>query len=1020
VGAVGALTFTLMLGGISNAAAYTPKPAPDAGQFSSLKLLAGSATKQVTVVVQLADDPVTVQAANAPNELTASQKQVIRDSLSARQMPLETRIRNFGGQVLGTYQTVYNGVKVRIAQGKLDAIRALPGVIGVHTLALFTPDNVNSIPFVGAPAVWNGLNGMHGEGVKVAIIDTGIDYTHANFGGPGTAAAYQAAFATDTLPADPSMFGPNAPRVKGGTDLVGDDYNADPTSAAFQPIPHPDPNPLDCDGHGSHVAGSLGGDGVLANGKTYTGPYNANTVASNSWTIGPGVAPKVDLYSVRVFGCTGSTDEVIDAIEWAVNNGMNVINMSLGSTYGTADDPDAVAASNAAKAGVIVVAAAGNEGMSPYVAGDPATGNGVISVAAVDANQSFPGATIALSGGGSVTAQDSNGIEPANGTAYTIKVIKDNPATPQDESLGCDPADFGTVDSHTIAVVERGTCARVAKAIFGQQAGAGAVLMINNDTGLPPYEGKITSDPDTGTPYTVTIPFFGVAGPVDDTTSDGAMIAAADGQTATITATTISNPGYRAVVDFSSSGPRTGDSWLKPDIAAPGVSVTSTASGTGNQGTIESGTSMASPIVAGIAALVRQAHPNWQDASLWKAAIVNTANAALVTDYDPSSAGAGLAQASAATETTVVARGPGNVPEVNFGFAELSGDYVKSLPLSVRNLGSRSVTFAVTSQKPSGSRHTVTVAKTLTVPANSTRTLTVTLHVTAATAGDSTTFNDAAGLIALTPQHGGNDGVALHVPYYFVPQTTSNITTTSTYNPSTTSVNATITNTGATTGIADTFVWGLSGNQFGDPGADIRAAGVTTDQADGLVVFALSTWRRWSNPAENEYDIFVDVNGDGVDDYLVTVQDNGFLTTGTPDGQAIVAVVNLATGDADIQFAADAPFNSSTMEIPVLFTQLCGTTTPCLSPANTRIGYHIDSFSPDGVLDTVPGAAVYNVYNPALTSGTSDTLDPGQSATESFHLNAGEWQVSPALGIMVRAVDNASGSPEAQLISVHP
>ena len=102
LGAVGALSFMLVLGGISNAAAYTPKPAPDAGQFSSLKLLAGSATRQVTVVVQLADDPVTVQAANAASELTATQKQVIRDSLSARQMPLETRIRNFGGQVLGT------------------------------------------------------------------------------------------------------------------------------------------------------------------------------------------------------------------------------------------------------------------------------------------------------------------------------------------------------------------------------------------------------------------------------------------------------------------------------------------------------------------------------------------------------------------------------------------------------------------------------------------------------------------------------------------------------------------------------------------------------------------------------------------------------------------------------------------------------------------------------------------------------------------------------------------------------
>jgi minor extracellular serine protease Vpr len=357
---------------------------------------------------------------------------------------------------------------------------------------------------------------------------------------------------------------------------------------------------------------------------------------------------------------------------------------------------------------------------------------------------------------------------------------------------------------------------------------------------------------------------------------------------------------------------------------------------------------------------------------------------------------------------------------VNFGFAELSGDYVKSLPLSVTNLGNTSVTFTVTSQKSSGSDHTVTVAKTLTVPARSTRTLTVTLHVPAASAGDSTTFNDAAGLIALTPQHGGNSGVALHVPYYFVPQTTSNITTSSTYNQYTTSLNATIKNTGATSGIADTFVWGLSGNHNGIGGDDLRAAAVTTDPADGLLVFALSTWERWSNAASNEYDIFVDVNADGVDDYLVTVQDNGFLTTGTPDGQAVVAVINLATGAGDIQFAADAPFDSSTMEIPVLFSQLCDTTTPCVGPANARITYHVDSFGSDGSSDTMPGSAVYNVFEPALTSGTSDALDPGQSATESFQVNAGEWQVSPALGIMVRSVDNASGPAEAQLIPVHP
>ena len=223
-----------------------------------------------------------------------------------------------------------NGMKIEIARGDIADLAALPGVVQVVDVPKYNMKNAVSVPYIGAPEVWQGVPGFRGENVKIAIIDTGVDYTHANFGGPGTVAAFTQAAATSTQPADPAMFGPKAPKVKGGTDLVGDDYDADDPNS----VPVPDPNPLDCNGHGSHVSGTAAGFGVTNDGKTYQGPYD-EAAYSAGFGIGPGVAPKADLYMVRVFGCIGSTDVVTDAIEWAVHNNMDVISMSLGGLYGS-------------------------------------------------------------------------------------------------------------------------------------------------------------------------------------------------------------------------------------------------------------------------------------------------------------------------------------------------------------------------------------------------------------------------------------------------------------------------------------------------------------------------------------------------------------------------------------------------------------------------------------------------------------------------------------------------------------
>src|SRR2546426_9216769 len=405
--AVAALALVFGVLGSSKLGAVRPEPvAEDAGLVTPVWMPLGVSKAPVTVVVQLAGDSVAEQQGSAGRKLDRDEKERIKGQLRSQQDGLHGSIESLGGTVVASYQVAYNGIKVRIAHDRVKELAALPGVVAVRPLQLMKPDNVRGIPLIGTPLVWQSL-GLHGEGVKIAIIDTGIGYTHANFGGPGTTAAYAAAFANATLPlpADSTLFGPNAPRIKGGIDLVGDDYDA--SAPPFLPdgktpnpklTPHPDPNPLDCNGHGSHVAGTAAGSGVTAAGTTYTGPYNASTLAAQSWNVGPGVAPKAELYAVRVFGCQGLTDVVVGAIEWAVDNDMDVINMSFGSTFGSKDEPSAVASTNAAKAGVIVVASAGNAGPSPYVIGSPSTGRRALSGAADEPVHTLPGAITTLSG----------------------------------------------------------------------------------------------------------------------------------------------------------------------------------------------------------------------------------------------------------------------------------------------------------------------------------------------------------------------------------------------------------------------------------------------------------------------------------------------------------------------------------------------------------------------------------------------------------------------------------------------
>src|SRR3984885_134547 len=292
------------------------KALPRSGPINGKMPLSLRSKERVKVVVTMSTASVAeVRATAVDHTISQADHDSIQTQVMHQHAALEPSIVSRGGKVLAHYHDALNGMKIEIARGELAGLTDLPGVVQVVDVPKYKMKNAVSVPYIGAPEVWQGVPGFRGEKVKIAIIDTGVDYTHANFGGPGTVAAFTQAAATSTQPADPAMFGPKAPKVKGSTDLVGDDYDADdPTS-----VPVPDPNPLDCNGHGSHVSGTAAGFGVTNDGVTYHGPYNEAAYAAG-FGIGPGVAPLADLYMVRVFGCTGSTDVVAEAIDWAVHN----------------------------------------------------------------------------------------------------------------------------------------------------------------------------------------------------------------------------------------------------------------------------------------------------------------------------------------------------------------------------------------------------------------------------------------------------------------------------------------------------------------------------------------------------------------------------------------------------------------------------------------------------------------------------------------------------------------------------
>ena len=349
------------------------------------------------------------------------------------------------------YEALFNGLSIRTSRASANRIANLDGVRAVWPVLRIEPpqprqedsaDLFTAIAMTGADLAQNTL-GYTGAGVRVAVIDTGVDYDHPDLGG---------------------CFGENC-RVVTGWDFVGDAFNpittdgalpADPASAAFDSVPRPDPFPDDCGGHGTHVAGIVGANGAVK-----------------------GVAPDVTLGAYRVFGCQGPTtsDILLAAMERALADDMHVINMSIGASHQWPQYPTAAGASRLVNAGVVVVASIGNSGAGGvFAASAPALGPKVIGVASFD-NTHFKLPTFTITPDGRSLGYRRASGAPAPPTSGTYPMARTGTATSTDDA--CSPLDAGSL-SGKVVLIRRGTCSFHQKAANAQTAGAAGVVLYSD------------------------------------------------------------------------------------------------------------------------------------------------------------------------------------------------------------------------------------------------------------------------------------------------------------------------------------------------------------------------------------------------------------------------------------------------------------------------------------------------------------------------------------------------------------
>ena len=648
---------------------------------------------------------------------------------------------------------VYGGVTATVPGDQIDTLATLPGVAAVQPNDVRQLTTDSSPEFVGAPPVYAELGGAAnaGAGVIVGVLDTGSWPEHPSYADPGNLPAPRPKpdgtprtcdFGDNPLTPANDVFLCNN-KLIGGQPFL-DTYNAVVGGEVF-----PD-TARDSNGHGTHTSTTAAGGAVA----------DANPLGISRGPIN-GIAPAASVVAYKVCGAVGCfpSDSVL-AVEQALLDDVDVLNFSISGGTNPFADPVELAFLDAYAAGVFVATSAGNEGpgagtvnhLSPWVS----------SVAASTQERAFT-STVTLNGAAGATASLTGATVTAGiGTPLPVVLA----SAPPYNNVGClAPAPPGLFTGK-IVVCERGP-GRVLRGFNVLQGGAAGMLLVN------PAQLEAMTDNHW-------LPTVHLEKPEADALL--AFVAANPGATASFPAGAASAGQGDAIVAFSSRGP--GGDWLKPDIAAPGLQILA-----GNTPVLEdvvggppgnlyqaiAGTSMASPHVAGAAALLMDVHPDWTPGQV-RSALNTTATTAMtkndrVTPADPFDRGSGRLRIDRAADAGLTfdtpsadffAIGGGALPAIDANIASVNAPRMPGSVTTTRtatNVTSGTVRYRATATAPAGSTITVSPKNVVLDPGES-------VDLTVTISGPGLAPGQYFGEISLEDRDGERH---LHLPVAFAP-----------------------------------------------------------------------------------------------------------------------------------------------------------------------------------------------------------------------------------------------------------